>query len=318
VDLLQGPEGPTTTLLRRNLKVGSNVATSGNSLQSVWGRLAPWKMEIRTGGATEPYSEFGDIMDDFTNLGELAEVSQKAPVLVIIEQHVLARTCILNILKRELTGIEIVEMATTSGLSWFSGRDIRLIALNIGDKEITDPAIEVSLAFLAEFCPKASVALLSNRDDEATISAAMQRGVRGFFPKSIPVEVAIAGLRLVLAGGVYRPLPIVGQNGASSLISEHLDVPGLSQIQEGNGATRLMPEKAMIDLTPREHHVLEALQLGLPNKLIAVRLNLSENTVKMHIQHIMRKCSARNRTEAVLRWSRRTNGHAPRLRAPSS
>ena len=108
-------------------------------------------------------------------------------------------------------------MATTSGLSWFSGRDIRLIALNIGDKEITDPSIEVSLAFLAEFCPKASVALLSNRDDEVTISAAMQRGVRGFFPKSIPVEVAIAGLRLVLAGGAYRPLPIVGQNGASSL-----------------------------------------------------------------------------------------------------
>ena len=46
----------------------------------------------------------------------------------------------------------------------------------------------------------------------------------------------------------------------------------------------------MVDLTPREHHVLEALKLGLPNKLIAVRLNLSENTVKMHIQHIMRKC----------------------------
>ena len=47
----------------------------------------------------------------------------------------------------------------------------------------------------------------------------------------------------------------------------------------------------MVDLTPREQHVLEALQLGLPNKLIAVRLKLSENTVKMHIQRIMRKCS---------------------------
>ena len=56
--------------------------------------------------------------------------------------------------------------------------------------------------------------------------------------------------------------------------------------------------------------MLEALQLGLPNKLIAVRLNLSENTVKMHIQRIMRKCSAHNRTEAVLRWSAvEHNGH---------
>ena len=180
-------------------------------------------------------------MDDFTNLAELAEVSQKAPVLVIIEQHILARTCILNILKRELEGFEIVEMATTSGLSWFSGRDIRLIALNIGDKEITDPAVEVSLAFLAEFCPKASVALLSSRDDEMTISAAMQRGIRGFFPKSIPVEVAIAGLRLVLAGGVYRPLPIVGKNGAPGLkaITEQLDVA--RAIRDPRGQRRHQP-----------------------------------------------------------------------------
>jgi DNA-binding NarL/FixJ family response regulator len=79
-----------------------------------------------------------------------------------------------------------------------------------------------------------------------------------------------------------------------------------------------MPEKAMVDLTPREQHVLEALQLGLPNKLIAVRLNLSENTVKMHIQRIMRKCSAHNRTEAVVRWSRRANGHAQPSRMRSS
>jgi DNA-binding NarL/FixJ family response regulator len=38
--------------------------------------------------------------------------------------------------------------------------------------------------------------------------------------------------------------------------------------------------------------------------LIAAKLQLSENTVKMHIQRIMRKCSARNRTEAVLFWMR--------------
>jgi DNA-binding NarL/FixJ family response regulator len=259
-------------------------------------------------------------MDDFSNPAELALVSQSSPVIVIIEQHVLARTCILNILERELTGFEIVEMATTNSLNWLSGRDIRLIALSIGDKQITDPSIEESLALLAESCPKASVTVLSNRDDDATASAAMQRGVRGFFPISIPVEVAIAGLRLVLAGGVYRPLAIVGQNGASGLkaISECPDAPGLFGANEGNGATRIMPEKAMVDLTPREQHVLEALQLGLPNKLIAVRLNLSENTVKMHIQRIMRKCSAHNRTEAVIRWSRQANGHAQPSRVRSS
>src|ERR1700687_600752 len=251
-------------------------------------------------------------MNDFANPAELPHGSQISPVLVIVEHYVLARTCILSILKRELTGFEIVEMATTSGLNRLSGRDVRLIALNIGDKQITDPSIEDSLALLAESCPDAYVALLSNRDDEATASAAMQRGVRGFFPTSIPVEVAIAGLRLVLAGGVYRPLPIVRQNEASNLktISAYNGAAELTVIHEGNGngAAGILPEKTMIDLTPREQHVLAALKLGLPNKLIAVKLNLSENTVKMHIQHIMRKCSAHNRTEAVLRWSDRSIG----------
>src|SRR5258708_25849272 len=143
----------------------------------------------------------------------------------------------------------------------------------------------------------------------------MQRGVRGFFPTSIQVEVAIAGLRLVLAGGVYRPLPIIGQNERSNLktISEYTGAPELPLIHEGNGATKIVPEKTMVDLTPREQHVLAALKLSLPNKLIAVKLNLSENTVKMHIQHIIRKSSSPNRTEAVLRLSEhlsRHNGHA--------
>ena len=86
----------------------------------VWGSLCSMENGNQNWWMTKHDSEFGDIMDDFTNARN-AQVTQKSPVLVIIEQHVLARTCILNILRRELTGFEIVEMATTSGLSWFSG-----------------------------------------------------------------------------------------------------------------------------------------------------------------------------------------------------
>src|ERR1700747_3386862 len=202
-------------------------------------------MKIQAGEAAQHFSEFGDIMDDFANPAKLAQGSLTSPVLVIIEHHVLARTCLLGILKREFTGFEIVEMPTTSGLSWLSGRDVRLIALNMEDKQITDTSIEDSLALIAESCPNAYVALLSNRDDEATASAAMQRGVRGFFPTSIPVELAIAGLRLVLAGGVYRPLPVMRQEEASSpkTISADTGAPELPAIHESNRATRIVPEK---------------------------------------------------------------------------
>jgi DNA-binding NarL/FixJ family response regulator len=229
-------------------------------------------------------------MMDAANPAEPINRSQKLPAIAIIEDQVLARTCIVNILKRELTGFEIVGMATTRDLNLLSGRDVRLIAFNIGDKQITDPSIEDRLALLEESCSSASIALLSNRDDEATVSAAMQRGVRGFFASSISVELALAGLRLVLAGGVYRPLPIIRQNEATILaISKYRRASQLSAVHEGGVAAKIMPERILADLTPRDQHVLAALKLGLPYKQVVVRLNLSEKIVKMHIQHIMRK-----------------------------
>ena len=52
--------------------------------------------------------------------------------------------------------------------------------------------------------------------------------------------------------------------------------------------------------TRRERKVLERLQLGASNKLIARQLNLRESTVKVHIRRIMRKLGAVNRTQAAL------------------
>jgi DNA-binding NarL/FixJ family response regulator len=262
-------------------------------------------------------------MDDFAYSTELSHASHLSPVLVIIEHRVLMRTCILGILKREFAELEIVELATTSDLTCVSGRDVRLVALNIGDKPIIDASVEEQLMLLEKLCPNASVVLLSSRDDEDTASAAMQRGVRGLFSTSIPVEVAIAGLRLVLAGGVYRSLPVINQNEGPALLTTTAcsDLTGPPAIHNGNGGTKGSIERMVARLTPRQQQVLEGLALGLPNKLIAARLNLSENTVKMHIQHIMRKCSARNRTEAVLRcsgWLSGQLGHAqPRVHSSS-
>jgi len=58
-------------------------------------------------------------------------------------------------------------------------------------------------------------------------------------------------------------------------------------------------------LTPREVEVLELLAEGLPNKSIAVRLGISDQTVKFHVASICGKLGAANRTDAVRRAVRR-------------
>jgi DNA-binding NarL/FixJ family response regulator len=61
--------------------------------------------------------------------------------------------------------------------------------------------------------------------------------------------------------------------------------------------------RQQLGLTAREHEVVELLCLGLSNASIARRLQLTEKTVKNHLNHIFAKLGVRNRTEAVVRWT---------------
>ena len=64
---------------------------------------------------------------------------------------------------------------------------------------------------------------------------------------------------------------------------------------------QLTPPSLVEALTPREQEVLQLLAKGLPNKTIAHRLDISEHTVKFHVNAIMGKLSAQSRTEAVVK-----------------
>jgi DNA-binding NarL/FixJ family response regulator len=236
---------------------------------------------------------------------------RNSPTIIIIERQILTRTCILRVLKSEFPHWDIVEMASASDLNPAIGKNVHLIAFDIESRAITDPEVESDLTILRDCFPDTPIAVLSGKDDDATILGALQSGVSGFFSTSIPVDVALAGLRLVLAGGVYCPRPIgTGRTGG---LNGDATPPGSltrssypTSPQVGRESDDLdFRTDASDDLTPRERDVLAELQLGRTNKVIAAKLNLSENTVKMHIQHLMRKLQARNRTEAVVQWHRR-------------
>jgi DNA-binding NarL/FixJ family response regulator len=60
-----------------------------------------------------------------------------------------------------------------------------------------------------------------------------------------------------------------------------------------------------VELTPREHQVLELVAEGLSNKLIGLRLDISEHTAKFHVNSLLEKLEADTRTDAVVRAARR-------------
>jgi DNA-binding NarL/FixJ family response regulator len=132
--------------------------------------------------------------------------------------------------------------------------------------------------------PALPLLVMSATEDAQMVRTLIDLGVAGFIPKSDQSAVILQAVRLVLAGGTYAPLRLLAQ------------APG------SNAATTrgVASTPTVTGLTGRQSEVLAQLARGLPNKLIARELGLSESTVKVHLLAIYRVLSVRNRTEAVV------------------
>ena len=233
--------------------------------------------------------------------------SRRLPVILIVERRILMQSCVLRLLKRDLARFHVVGTTSTDDLDRAAGQDVRLVAVDIETRPFTDPAVIAGFTAIRARVPQAPVVVIADRDDDGTAKEALQWGARGFFPSTIPIDVVIAGFRLVLAGGVYCPPFATRPHEPRST-----DQPPCPTLRPQERLSQDDPDaediRSGIVLTPRETDVITELQLGHSNKVIALNLGMSENTVKMHIQHLMRKLGARTRTEAVFIWAR---GAAP-------
>jgi len=193
----------------------------------------------------------------------------------VVDDHPLFRAALCSVLATLPAPLEVSESSTCGeALSFLdTGREISLLLLDIG---LPDIAGVEAVERLRRASPASPIVVVSANDSQATIDQAMAAGAMGFIPKSTASELVIAAINVVLAGGVYLPEPGRG------LATE--------------AAPRETPGREI--LTPREGQVLSLVAEGLSNKQIADRLTMAENTVRVHVTSILRKCSARNRTEA--------------------
>lgn len=120
---------------------------------------------------------------------------------------------------------------------------------------------------------KAQVVLFSATADRHTLNRAIEMGVRGLIPKTMPLQSLVSVLRLIESGQVFVPT---------------------NALEEKQGAGER--EK----LNDIELYVLRLAASGLTNKHIANDLDQSETTVKMYMRSICKKLGARNRAHAAV------------------
>jgi DNA-binding NarL/FixJ family response regulator len=129
----------------------------------------------------------------------------------------------------------------------------------------------------------AGILVFTAYDTDDRILAALRAGAASYLLKGAPREDVFAAIRTVAAGGSLLP-PVV--------------------------ATRLLrhvrgDEPEPEDLTPRQREVLRLLAQGQQNKEIAAALGISERTAKFHVEAVLRRLGAGNRTEAAAIATRR-------------
>jgi len=145
--------------------------------------------------------------------------------------------------------------------------DVTLMDLRLPDKS----GIDVLIAVREEF-PDARVIMFTTFEGDVEIQRTLEAGARSYLLKSMPPKELVEVIRQVHAGK-KRILPQI-----AARLAEHL---------------------ADETLTEREIEVLNQVGRGNRNRDIADKLFISEETVKVHIKHIMDKLAANDRTEAV-------------------
>ncbi len=141
-----------------------------------------------------------------------------------------------------------------------------------------------AVKILAEECPESRVVMLTVSEDAEDLIETLRNGASGYLLKNIDTQTLIDSIRRAADG--------------DSVVSPQMTSKLVRNIKSGPAT---MPAPAERDkLSPREREILILLSRGASNKEIARALDVAESTVKIHVQHILRKLNLTSRVQAAV------------------
>ena len=199
------------------------------------------------------------------------EMNDQPKIRVLsVDDHPLLSEGIATIINSQ-TDMALVSQASTGTEAIQKYRDLRpdvtLMDLRLPDRS----GIDALIAIRGEFA-EARVIMLTTFEGDVEIQRALQAGARGYLLKNMPPSEILDVIRQVHGGKKCVP-------------------PGI--------ATQLAEHLSDEELTTREVEVLRKVAEGNRNRDIAELLFISEETVKVHVKHIMDKLGAKDRTQAI-------------------
>ncbi|MBI5277197.1 MAG: response regulator [Burkholderiales bacterium] len=218
--------------------------------------------------------------------------------LLVVDDHTLFRRGLVALLACD-DGLAVVGEAADAGEAVRKAAALHpdVILLDIHLPGVT--GIQ-ALQGLKEAAPCARVLMLTVSEDAQDLQAALRGGAQGYLLKTMEGDALADSVRRAMRG--------------EAVISADMTSKLVAAFQSGSppGEPASPAGTALASLSPREHEVLQQIALGASNKEIARSLSIAETTVKIHVQHILRKLGLSSRVQAAVYVSEQRQAR-PRL-----
>jgi two-component system nitrate/nitrite response regulator NarL len=208
--------------------------------------------------------------------------------ILVVDDHTLFRRGITALLARNPL-FEVIADAADAGEAQRRAQEMQpdLILL---DNHLPGVNGVDALPALREAAPAARVLVLTVSEDERDLATALRNGACGYLLKTMEGdELAEAILRAM------RGWSVVADEMTGKLFAAFRDATAAPL-----PADPAAPISPIAQLSPREREILRGIARGASNKIIARELGIAETTVKIHVQHVLRKLDVASRVQAAV------------------
>lgn len=205
--------------------------------------------------------------------------------ILVVDDHTLFRRGLMALLARE-PQLEVVGDAADAGEAQRRAQELQpdLILL---DNHLPGVRGVDALPGLREAAPGARVLMLTVSEDEQDLAAALRGGAAGYLLKTIEGDALAQAIARAMRGE-----HVVAPEMTSKLVSA---------LRGDTPSPPPSPAAALLEpLSPREREILRGIARGASNKEIGTELGIAETTVKIHVQHVLRKLAVSTRVQAAV------------------
>ena len=225
--------------------------------------------------------------------------------LFVVDDHNLFRRGLIALLSQDPRFEVVGEAGDASAALVAVGRlkpDLILL-----DNHLPGVSGVQAIGSLKELLPQARVLMLTVSENEEDLSAGLRAGADGYLLKTIDTADLADSIQRVWEGdSVISPemlgklVGLLRRSGPPTEAADTTAAPLADTAPLASASAPLASDERLSSLSPREREILRLIARGHSNKLIARELDIAETTVKIHVQHILRKLDKSTRVHAAV------------------